>query len=519
MKASTAEVVDESNPSIGRRIGDPAMMEAALAAVSGSETAMEAFTSLRWWTRSEEAQAAEAFDVEEGIRVGGNEVMRLLLKDNFDIRGPGDVGPAVVLDDEGKRLGHRREHAWEYKSQFGPIPVVRLGYGAPGEASVHPLDESLNIPARHHSFPLQKRVARLSARGPFDEVVDEIAATTAVKVHKRQVEEIVEDSAVDFDAFYEEQANDLPPPSETGPILTTSIDCKGIPRRRTAEEKANPRPKHLGKGEKRQKKKMATVASVHTTQPHRRTPKQVVAALMDPGAPGAARKRKPTPEYRRLWASVKKSKSEVIQEVAAEMERRDPTQSKLAVCVMDGERALHTSAVKYLKEKFSRLILVLDIIHVLSYLWKASHVFNEEGSEEARLWVRERLLAILRGHVSQVVAGMRQSATKRGLSEEEREPVDIACNYFLKNKDRMRYNRYLRLGIPIASGSSEGACGHLVKDRMELTGASWDVEADRTDAVLKLRALDKSGDLEPYWTFHMKQEKWRRFSRKWTVSE
>ncbi len=132
--------------------------------------------------------------------------------------------------------------------------------------------------------------------------------------------------------------------------------------------------------------------------------------------------------------------------------------------------------------------------------------------------MRERLLQILRGGVSRVAAGIRQSATKQGLSAAKRHLVDKACDYFLKNKDRMDYGYYLALGLPIASGMVEGACGHLVRDRMELTGALWNVEDKRAEAVLKLRALDKSGDLEDYWDFHLNQEHKRLYQQTWKVA-
>lgn len=80
----------------------------------------------------------------------------------------------------------------------------------------------------------------------------------------------------------------------------------------------------------------------------------------------------------------------------------------------------------------------------------------------------------------------------------------------------MCYNEYLAQGLPIASGSVEGACGHLVKDRMERTGALWKVQDKGADAILKIRALDKSGDWEEYWDFHMKQEHNRQYHYKKT---
>ena len=154
-------------------------------------------------------------------------------------------------------------------------------------------------------------------------------------------------------------------------------------------------------------------------------------------------------------------------------------------------------------------------MHALEYLWKAAYVFHPDDVDAARLWVKKRLQSLLQGNVSRIVAGMSQSATKQQLSEQQREPVDTACRYFLNNKDYMQYDKYLAAGLPIASGAVEGACGHLVKDRMEITGALWEVTQDGAEAVLKIRALDKSGDFEDYWAFHTHQEQLRNYSRKW----
>ncbi len=57
---------------------------------------------------------------------------------------------------------------------------------------------------------------------------------------------------------------------------------------------------------------------------------------------------------------------------------------------------------------------------------------------------------------------------------------------------------------PIATGVIEGACRHLICDRMDITGARW--RLDRAEAVLKIRALRSSGDFESYWQFHKLQE-------------
>jgi len=87
----------------------------------------------------------------------------------------------------------------------------------------------------------------------------------------------------------------------------------------------------------------------------------------------------------------------------------------------------------------------------------------------------------------------------------------VACaSYLLKNKKRFDYSKALENGWPIATGIIEGACRHLVKDRMDLTGVRWSLNG--AEAVLQLRALHCSGDMEPYLRFHFEQEKIRNYS-------
>ena len=60
------------------------------------------------------------------------------------------------------------------------------------------------------------------------------------------------------------------------------------------------------------------------------------------------------------------------------------------------------------------------------------------------------------------------------------------CNYLHHNRHRMRYDEYLAAGYPIASGVIEGACRHVVKDRMERSGMRWTI--DGAQAMLDLRS-------------------------------
>jgi hypothetical protein len=75
----------------------------------------------------------------------------------------------------------------------------------------------------------------------------------------------------------------------------------------------------------------------------------------------------------------------------------------------------------------------------------------------------------------------------------------------------MRYHEYLDRGLPIASGAVEGACKHLIKDRMERSGMRWQIPG--AEAMLKLRAVYLSGDMDEYWQFHKQQEQLRLYGQ------
>ncbi|MCH8047950.1 MAG: hypothetical protein IID44_30005 [Planctomycetes bacterium] len=147
---------------------------------------------------------------------------------------------------------------------------------------------------------------------------------------------------------------------------------------------------------------------------------------------------------------------------------------------------------------------ILDLLHVTSYLWNAAYLFHSEGSDEATAFVRDRTLRILHGEVGYVIGGLRQMATKRSLPAAKQRKLTQICNYLQHNRDRMRYDEYLAAGFPIASGVIEGACRHVVKDRMERAGMRWTI--DGAQAMLDLRSTSINGQWSAFQTHRIKTE-------------
>jgi hypothetical protein len=373
------------------------------------------------------------------------------------------------------------------------------------------LDGDLNLPRDQYSHGLKRRAAEEAAVNSFDEAVANIAKTTGGRVPKRQLEEIVVVATQDFDAFY--SAGKAAEPRETSDILVMSVDQKGIvmrkedlraATRKAAEESVRRPGARLNPGEKRNRKRMASVATVYDIEAHKRSPEAIMGLSAEEEKPV-----RPRATNKRVWASVEQEPEAVILDMFQEARRRDPEMKRPWAILVDGGEKQLDLVLGLIRQYRPDVSLILDFIHVLEYLWKAAYGFHAVGSFEAENWVAERALKILQGKASDVARGLRQSATLHQLSSDKRKAVDKCADYLTKYGPMLEYDQYLSEGLPIATGIIEGACRHLIKDRMDRTGARWRLK--RAEAVLKIRSLRSSADFDAYWTFHQSREHQRNY--------
>jgi hypothetical protein len=474
----------------------------------------EQFGALKARLVNAEVGAMSHSALEELIRCDGMELMRRLLQDHLSLRAVqererGLTGPVVGADDVQRT--HQRSTERQLMSVFGPVRVPRLAYSGRGTTSLHPLDAALNLPSELYSHGVRKLVAQEAAKVSFDETVTAIHAHSGAEVAKRQVEQLTTRAAADFEAFYDGRlALASSAIRQSSELLILSVDGKGIimrkeslrdATRKTADNARHKLQHRLSKGEKLGRKRMATVAAAYTIAPFPRVPEDIVKDL------SPVRKvpiKRPKPEAKRVWARIDKPMEQVIDDLFAEGMRRDPKRSKTWVALVDGNDAQLQLLRRKAFELGIELTVIVDVIHVLEYLWDATTAFNDDGTNQAELWVQERFLEVLRGKASHVAAGMRRSATLRDLAAEQRKRVDRCADYILNHTPYLHYDVYLENGFPIATGVIEGACRHLVKDRMDITGARWGLLG--AEAVLRLRSLRASGDFDDYWAFHEARE-------------
>jgi hypothetical protein len=239
---------------------------------------------------------------------------------------------------------------------------------------------------------------------------------------------------------------------------------------------------------------------------------------VDPEGARARRQREhvtddaPRAQQVRRVASLVRTKQAVMELIKADAERRDPQHRKPLVVLLDGALGLWNQATKLFKA-WNRVTFVLDILHVVGYLWSAANALCGEQSQAGTHWVQQKLTEILRGRVGYVIGGLRQILTKQQLRQSVRETLQKVITFFHNHRRWMRYDTYLAAGVPVGTGVVESACGSVVKHRMEGEGKRWSLAG--AEAMLALRSLKKShdNDLRDYWRFRARQERARLYGR------
>jgi hypothetical protein len=478
------------------------------------------FREIEDWVASEEVAGLQHAELEDQLDVRGRELLRRLFQDRLDLTAAREERRHDVTGEDGVvRTRAEKGRARPLVTRFGQVSVSRIAYRSPGRSNLHPLDAALNLPEEKHSHGLRKLTAIEAARGSIDAAGAAITRATGVRIGKRQLEEMVRRAAAHVEAFYLSRV--IRPASDGHPLVLT-FDGKGIVmlpealRPATAKAAAAAEGKlatRLSPGEKHGRKRMAELACVYDAVPVLRAPEDIISTPAQKRrkkkaqagkAKGKGKPREPQARGKWLTASVTDDIPAVIAAAFGEAERRDPGHQREWVILIDGNNTQIEAVTAEAASRGITVTIVIDFIHVLEYLWKAAWSFYDKGEPASEEWVADQARKILHGKGRQVAAGIRRRAATYGYSPAERAGADECARYLDNKKDHLDYARALKKGWPIATGIIEGACRHIVKDRMDITGARWGLEG--AEAILRLRALIASGDFDAYWHYHLRRE-------------
>lgn len=353
----------------------------------GFDASLAQFAKIGGFLSGGAAADLEHYELEAYIKAEGFELLRLLLQDHFDLRAMSEARLEEVTDTRGH--AHRAvegDHERRLATIVGTVRVSRMAYRRRGQQNLYPADAILNLPAGLHSHGVRELAAVESSRGSFEEAKEAIRRSSGVNVGHRQVEELAVATAVDFAAFYDHQPR--PTASETE-VVIVSADGKGVAMRpedlrpATAKAQAEATPKLRTRRSKGEKpcKRMAEVAAVYVVEPVARSAAEVLASHGEPDTT----KQAPKAKDKWLTASVVEDAATVIAEAFSEADRRDPEHSRTWVALVDGNNHQISRIKAEAKKRKVKVTIVVDLIHVMTYLWDAAWCFFAVFSSPERV--------------------------------------------------------------------------------------------------------------------------------------
>jgi hypothetical protein len=484
------------------------MIVASSLELGKTDTLVNMADDLAIFVRQAVHEGCELDEVERGVFARLLEMGRIAVDLFLEGQGDGDLGTSISGEDD--VVLHRSATLQDrpLRTIFGEHVLRSYVYsqGRKKKIALRPIDARINLPEGKASYLVQEFSQLFCVEKAFRVGARQFETVFGQKLSVDVLEDINRTMGAQAERFLDQLPT--PPAREEGAILVTTADAKGVPLVKQDAEKVPVFDKKERPGNRR----MATLGCVYTVDRYVRTPEQIVAALFrDQAVPQAPDRPEPCwKRYRAYFAEGGQEHEEIVPSaypawgwIAKEVQRRHQSGQPL-VRLMDGQTSLWEAADACLDEfvagrqeagKPLRVVDILDIIHVAGYVWKAAKAFYSH-KEQQEAFAQERLLRILHGDVAGVVTGMRRMASQRKLQGEALQAVTTTCNYFASNVQRMRYDEYLWEGYPIASGVIEGACRHIIKDRMEQGGMRWTLAGAK--AMLNVRSVLASGELENF---------------------
>ena len=481
-----------------REVGAAAPFARRSGVPAGFASSREQFESLVSFLDGTDAAGLSHAELEERLDRDGRELLRRLLDDHLALRAVREPRLEQVVGDEGVSRGRvETGHARALETVFGTVSVERLAYRAPGVGNLHPADAALNLPVERHSHGLRKLAALEAPRGSFDDAVEAIVRAdraAAGQTPGRRARRARRDGLRGL----------LRGPTPGAIKARGSVGALGRRQgdRDAPRRAAHPRPRQAPRGPEAQ----APAVGRRSAKPQadggdRRRLRRHPGAAHGGRHPriGGPEGYEPAPgpvaTNKWLCASVVTNPAAVIKRVFDEAERRDPKHRRTWVALVDGAN------------------------HQIERIKLRGPQTRGQGHDHRRLRARPAI-PVERGRlpVPRQRPGRRAVGTPPGdhgcskdtparsparsaakpptlaWTPHSRKPADEAANYLTNKAPYLDYPTALTNGWPIATGIVEGACRHLVKDRMDITGARWGLAG--AEAILKLRAIKANGDFD-----------------------
>jgi len=440
---------------------------------------------------------------------------QLLLKYYIGLVRDIEIKKGRPLDSEGNKMRNKGNKDSPYFSVFGRLKINRTKYYSKIDKTYYPLDAALGLPKDSYSYVLTDWMSYGSVEMDFDQSVKQLERILGHCLWGMQSSRQTYKLSEEVDTYYDKK--DWSAQEETGTHFSLGYDGKGIPIIRSETDRAEESVAvRLGRGKKRGVKKEATVSLSSSFTAKKRSSEEIIAALFHKEE---FFENRPKCE-KHIWHEHKHVRAFLSDKVKAiaygidNILKRDSTNSKPIIVLIDGDRALEKAALKIMKEKGieNRVeAFILDFIHLLEYVWKVANVKLGEKHPDRESWVERQARLLLNSETEKVLAEWREIEKEKELTTTQEEKLKKAITYLNNHKHMVKYKTYLQRGYPITTGAVESACGHFIKNRMERNAMHWGKKG--AQEMMNIRAIKKNDDWDDYLDDFIEQEQKQLYPR------
>ena len=395
------------------------------------------------------APGTSAFDMERTIFRRLLMIGAVAMQTYFEAQAP-YFHQRAATDAAGRTLRYCGERRGLFYSVFGEIGLRRSYYCGEGQG-FYAMDAALNLPPNGLSDFARMLAEELAVDLSYDKAMGYLAKFLQIQPSTRSLQEAIGTDSQDVEAFYEQAM--VPPPDAQATIKAVEADGKGIPMVRPTPKKGSIAPAPIApapgqiRGERMRegKTKEATVVSVSTHIPFKRTPEQVRESLFRDRSciRGVKADReidaREKPTFKRYWATLE-GKNRALTQARDWAEQMTSPSLVDHIALTDGLEALQRAV----DEQFPDYVRILDLIHAVQYLWKASDAQFGKGNKRGWEWVYDAVLLMLQGKTDQIIAQLDVwGETIPDRHHAKWRPIERSATYFEKNLEAMKYDDYL----------------------------------------------------------------------------
>ncbi len=343
-------------------------------------------------------------------------------------------------------------------------------YDSEGGKGFCPKDEALDIEGTSFSPGVRRIMGRVGAYRAFRLGQEDIKEMVGIDITAKEIERISHELGGQAEEFMQQDADIEPADNiisiKTIPKMYVCMDGTGVPV--VKAETVN----RQGKVEGEAKTREAKLGCVFTQT----TVDREGRPIRDDDSTS--------------YVGAIERAEEFGKRIYDEAKRRGIDSAKRVCVIGDGAPWIWNIA----DEHFYGATQIVDLYHAREHYWNVAKVFFANDNKKMHNWTKKRRKELNNGDVEAVIATIKRL---KPLTKCEKELCEKEIGYFQKNKERMRYDDFRRLGLFVGSGVLEAGCRTVIGQRLKQSGMHWSIAG--ANSIIALRCCLLSGRWEDFW--------------------